>query len=131
MRASPIALLSLGLALVAGAYALAFAGESPLAPWGLALGSTAILSALLWLGGRRRGRLPPVMAWVIGIVALSTAGGFAIALLAPSPTADGPLLLGLPRATAVMLLLTGVVPLGLLPLAYALRFARDVVPDDA
>ncbi len=131
MTRAPILLLLVGLVLVGAGYALAFAGDSPLAPWGLALGATAILAAILWLGARRRGRLPRALGITIVVVALCTAGGFALALLAPVARGGGPLLLGLPRTTAVMLLLVGCVPLVVLPLAYALRFDRDVMPDDA
>jgi peptidoglycan biosynthesis protein MviN/MurJ (putative lipid II flippase) len=122
--------MAVGLALVAAAYALAFAGALAVAPWGLALGSTAILAAILWLGARRRGRTPRAFGVVILVVSLSTALGAAVALLAAPPRADGPLLLGLPLVTAVLLLLVGAVPLVVLPLAYALRFDRDVMPRD-
>jgi hypothetical protein len=40
------------------------------------------------------------------------------------------LLFGLPRVTAIMLLVTGFVPLVMLPLAYARAFGRDVLRED-
>jgi hypothetical protein len=124
-------LLLVGLLLVSAAYVLAFVGSTVIAPWGLALGAACILAAMLWLGARRAGRLPRLLGVALALAALATAGGFAWALLAPPPAADGPLLLGLPRATALMLLVSGAVPLVVLPLTYALAFDRDVLDDDA
>jgi hypothetical protein len=122
MYRAPILVLVLGLTLVAGAYALAFAGGGALAPWALALGATLVLTAMLWLGGRRRGRLPRALAAATVLCAVATFGGFAWALIAPAPAADGPLLLGLPRVTAILLLLVGVVPGIVMPLLYAAAF---------
>ena len=125
MSRAPILVLVLGLLLVAGAYALAFAGGGPLAPWSLALGTTLVLAAMLWLGGRRRGAMPASLAAAAILAALATFGGFAFALAAPAPVADGPLLLGLPRVTAILLILVGAVPSVALPLLYALSFDEE------
>ena len=132
---APILLLLAGLILVAAAYALAITGASALAPsalapsalapWTLALGATLVLTAMLWLGGRRRGRLPRALAAACVLAALATFGGFAYALLAPAPTADGALLFGLPRTTAILLTLVGVVPMLAMPLLYAAAFHED------
>ena len=137
---APILLLLAGLILVAAAYALAITGASALAPsalapsalapsalapWTLALGATLVLTAMLWLGGRRRGRLPRALAAACVLAALATFGGFAYALLAPAPTADGALLFGLPRTTAILLTLVGVVPMLAMPLLYAAAFRED------
>jgi hypothetical protein len=122
-------MLLVGLLLIVSAYALALA-EHALAPWGLALGAACVLAAMLWLGARRAGRLPRTLGVALTIAGVATASGFAWALLAPAPAAGGPLLLGLPRVTAVMLLLAGAVPLIVLPLAYALAFDREVLDDD-
>ncbi len=111
--------------LVALAYTLAFVGGSVLAPWALALGATLVLAAMLWLGGRRRGQLPRPLAVACVLAAFATFGGFAYALVAPVPVAGGALLLGLPRTTAVLLLLVGAVPMLCLPLLYAAAFDRD------
>jgi hypothetical protein len=118
----PISLLITGLALVALAYVLAFAGASASAPWALALGATLVLTAMLWLGGRRRGRLPRALAAACVIAALATFGGFSYALLAPAPTSEGALLLGIPRTAAILLSLVGAVPMFALPLLYAAAF---------
>lgn len=123
-------LLLVGLLLVALAYALAFAGSTTLAPWGLSLGAACVLAALLWLGARRGGRLPRRLGAALAIAGAATAAGFAWALVAAAPTAGGPLLLGLPRVTAILLIVAGAVPLVLLPIAYAVAFDREVLDDD-
>ena len=125
MSRAPILVLVLGLALVAGAYALSFAGGGPLAPWSLALGATLVLAAMLWLGGLRRGKMPRALAAATVISALATFGGFAYALVAPAPVVDGPLLLGLPRVTAILLLCVGALPMVVMPLLYAAAFDEE------
>jgi hypothetical protein len=131
MMPRAIWLLIVGLLLIAGAYALAFAGNAVLAPWPLALGAAEVLAAMLWLGARRAGRLPRILGGALAIAAIATAGGFAWALLAVPPAAGGPLLFGLPRTTTLMLLLAGAVPLLVLPVAYTIAFDREVLDDDS
>lgn len=122
----PIAVLGAGALAVAGAYALSFIGSSALAPWLLAAGSTLVLTGLGLLGAGPRA---PRLRSAVLVACACTFGGFAFALAAAPPPADGPLLFGMPRVTAVMLLATGAVPLVLLPIAYAWAFAREVKPD--
>jgi hypothetical protein len=54
--------------------------------------------------------------------------GFGAALLLPAETATGPLWLGLPRRAAMVLLGIGLLPLFVLPFAYA-RDSGDVQLD--
>lgn len=126
MSRIPILLVTAGALLVAGAYALLFVGVSDAAPWLMAAGSTLVLTGfgLLGVGPRR----PYLSAAVLTCCALTFAG-FAVALALGPPAADGALLLGLPRVTTLLLVLTGAVPLVLLPIAYALCFRREVAPD--
>jgi hypothetical protein len=56
------------------------------------------------------------------------AAGFVVVLLLPAPVAGGPLLLGLPRLTAILLLSVGALPLVVLPIAYARAFDAEVMP---
>lgn len=121
-----IRLIFLGALAVAGAYLATFVGTTAPAPWMLAAGSTLILTGLGVLGvGPRRPRLTVAVL----VACAFTFGGFALALLHVAPTTDGPLWLGLPRATALMLVVTGAVPLVLLPLAYGIWFEREVMDD--
>ncbi len=123
-----LSLIVIGALSALGAYVLAFAGVSLAPPWMLAAGATLILTGMGLLGAGERS--PRLSASVIVACALTFAG-FAVALGAAPPPADGPLLLGLPRVTALMLVLTGAVPLVLLPIAYAWAFPREVMPQAA
>lgn len=126
---APITPLLLGLLLVAAAYAGQFTGHAssryPAAS--LALGASIVLASLLALAARRPGGTPRALRVTVRLAFVATLGGLGYALIAPAPTAGGPLLLGLPRVTAVMLLVTGLVPLVVLPIAYARAFDRDVL----
>ena len=133
MRRLVLRLLSLSVLLVALAYGAVFLpGDTPAwAPWLLAVGSNGVIMTLMALGAVRRDRLPRSLAWTfIGLFALC-AGAFLFALAMPA--AEGPggaLLLGLPVRTAVVLYGIGVVPIAILPLAYALTFESSTLSDD-
>ncbi len=119
--------LSVGALAVLAAYAMSFLGPSDVAPWLLASGATLVLTGLGLLGAGERA---PRLAAAVLVACAFTFAGFATALVQAPHAVDGPLLFGLPRATTLMLLLTGVVPLVLLPLAYAAVFRREVQSDD-
>ena len=125
--ATSLRVLAVGALAVFAAYAMSFLGPSELAPWLLASGATLVLTGLGLLGAGERA---PRLAAAVLIACAFTFAGFATALLHTPHAAGGPLLFGLPRATALMLLLTGVVPLVLLPLAYAAVFGREVQSDE-
>jgi membrane associated rhomboid family serine protease len=128
---TPIALILAGLLSVAAAYAAMLLGWwSPVSSaWALALGASLVLSGILALAAVRPGGTPRALRATVGLVFFATFGGLAYALAMPSPATDGPLLLGFPRTTAIMLLVTGLIPLIALPLAYARAFDRDVLGD--
>ena len=121
--------LVVGLFGIVGAYVGVLLGlTSPLVPLAMALGTTAVLAGLAQLAIVRRGRATPRLArtvrWIYGVMAC----GFVAVLLLPAPVAGGPLLLGVPRATAILLLLVGALPLIVLPVAYARAFDDEVLP---
>lgn len=131
MRRAALSLLVLGLLAIAVAYAAAFAGVAArAAPWWLALGSTAVLAGLAGLGIARRARATPLLARAVVVCFASVAVGLAVPLLLPAPAAGDPLLLGLPRPTAILLTLVGALPLVVLPLAYAAAFEREVLSEE-
>jgi hypothetical protein len=129
MHRTPITLLVAGLLAVALAYASLLLGVAArsLAPWALGFGTAAVLTAMLLLGARRGRTVPRILRWSATLAFVALAGGFAYALAAPAPSATGPLLLGLPRVTAILILLAGLVPLVWLPVAYALAFDAEVL----
>ncbi len=133
MRRHSIAVLFAGLLLVATGYAAALlfdsTGARTFGAWALALGASLVLSAMLALAAVRGGAVPWVLGMTTVLVFVATFGGLAFALAMPAPTMSGPLLLGLPRVTAVMLLVAGLVPLVALPLAYARAFQQHVLSE--
>jgi hypothetical protein len=123
-RNSLLALFAGALA-CAAAYASAFLPGAPPAwsPWALGIGTATVMVAASALGAARAdtglGRLKLPFA----IVFLIVAGGFAAVLLLPAPDAANPsLFLGLPAGAAIVLLGIGILPLLVLPIAYALTF---------
>jgi hypothetical protein len=129
VRRTGLLLLSAGTAAVAAAYLAlllgAPAGGWP--PWLLAPGASAVLAGLAAIGAAREPR-PRRLAVALAVAFAAVPLGLALGLLLPAPTADAPLLLGLPRATTLLLLCTGLIPLLLLPIAYALTFETEILP---
>jgi hypothetical protein len=120
-----LGLLVASALVIAAAYASAFlpAGAPMWAAWLLAFGTATMLLATTMLGALRShvvrpGRLafPFAFTWVVVF------GGFALALLLPAESATGPLWLGLPRRAAVILFGIGLLPMLVLPVAYARTF---------
>jgi hypothetical protein len=124
-RRNSLLALFLGTLACAAAYASAFLpGDPPgWSPWALGIGTAVVMVAASALGAARAdtgiGRLKLPFALVFLIVA----GGFAAVLLMPPPDAANPqLFLGLPTGAAIVLLGIGILPLLVLPIAYALTF---------
>lgn len=117
-----------GLLAVAVAYLLTGVGvATAVAPWALAAGTTAVLAGLAHLAIPRRGSGASVLRLAVTLSLTSVLAGFLLPLLLPEVTATTPLWLGLPRPTAWLVLLTFVVPLIVLPVAYAVAFPREVL----
>jgi hypothetical protein len=123
-RNSLLALLA-GTLACAAAYASAFLpGDPPgWSPWALGIGTATVMVAASALGAARadtgigRLKLPFAITFVI------VAGGFAAVLSMPAPDAANPtLFLGLPAGAAIVILGIGILPLLVLPIAYALTF---------
>lgn len=123
-RNSLLALLA-GTLAIAAAYASAFLpGDPPgWAAWALGIGTAVVMVAASAVGAARAdtglGRLKLPFALTFLIVA----GGFALVLSMPGTDAAGSaLILGLPPRAAIVLLGIGLLPLLVLPIAYALTF---------
>jgi hypothetical protein len=124
-RRNSLLALFLGTLACAAAYASAFLpGDPPgWSPWALGIGTAVVMVAASALGAARadtgigRLKLPFAITFVI------VAGGFAAVLLMPAPDAANPtLFLGLPAGAAIVILGIGLLPLLVLPIAYALTF---------
>ncbi|HYR07780.1 MAG TPA: hypothetical protein VEQ60_08420 [Longimicrobium sp.] len=124
-RRNSLLALFLGTLACAAAYASAFLpGDPPgWSPWALGIGTATVMVAASALGAARadtgigRLKLPFAIAFLI------VAGGFAAVLSIPAPDAANPtLFLGLPAGAAIVILGIGLLPLLVLPIAYALTF---------
>lgn len=112
------------LVLIALAYAAAFlpGGAPGWAAWAMMLGTVALMTATMVLGAARDGRI----GWLgvpFALVFLVLVGAFGAALALPEGDAAAPrLYLGLPPRAAAVLYGVGLLPLLVVPLAYALSF---------
>jgi len=124
--------LVVGVIGMALAYASAFFPPviAQVGPWLMAVVVPLTLFAIMILGAVREPRSLARLVWPLLLVFLLVAGGFVLALLLPAETPDAGLVLGLPARAAVILWGVGVVPLFILPLAYALTFETQTLSDD-
>lgn len=128
-RTALVALIA-GILAIATGYAAAFLdGWPPIwAPWLLALGIPIALGAIMILGAARGrlgiGPLKVPFAFVVAILAI----GFCAALALPateSPLSE--LWLGLPARAAIVIYGIGLLPIIILPVAYALTFETQTL----
>jgi hypothetical protein len=93
----------------------------------MALGIPLSLVAVMVLGAARDGRVGR-LAFPFAFTGLVLAGGFGLALALPANEAAGaPLYLGLPLRAAVIIYGIGLLPIVVLPIAYALTFAAQTL----
>jgi hypothetical protein len=128
-RVALVALLA-GVFAIATGYATAFlpGGTPTWAPWLLALGIPMTLGAIMILGAARGrmgiGPLKYPFAFVVAVLAI----GFCAALAIPAT--EGPLSnlwLGLPARAAIVIYGIGLLPIIVLPVAYALTFEAQTL----
>lgn len=101
------------------------------APWCLAMGANGAVMSLMALGASRRGTLAPALRWTFLGVFVLCAVSFGAALAMPANEgAAAPLLFGFPERTAILLYGVGVVPMFILPFAYALTFDASTLSAD-
>jgi hypothetical protein len=98
------------------------------APWCLALGTTGALMSLMALGALRGGRIAPALQWTfIGMFVLCSAAFGAALLLPEAEGVGGPLLLGLPLRSAIVIYVVGLAPLLVLPFVWARTFETSTL----
>ena len=124
-----LAALLLAALSIAAAYASAFlpGGAPAWAPWPMALGIPAALVAVMVLGAARDGRVGR-LALPFAFSGAVLAAGFALALALPASEAAGaPLYGGLPLRAAIVIYGIGILPIVVLPIAYALTFHEQTL----
>lgn len=127
-----LAALVLSTAAIATAYAAAFAHGGPpaWAAWCLAMGTAVCMVAMMALGVARDGRGLGRLRLPFALTLLVVAGGFALALLLPPEGPGAALWLGLPRRAAIVMYGIGLLPLFILPFAYASTFDEMTLSED-
>lgn len=128
-RAALVALVS-GILAIAIGYAVAFlpGGTSWWAPWLLALGIPVALGAIMILGAARGKMGIGPLKYPFAFVVATLAFGFCAALALPAT--EGPLSqlwLGLPARAAIVIYGIGLLPIIVLPVAYAVTFESQTL----
>jgi hypothetical protein len=96
-----------------------------------AIATAAMMVAVLVLGAARRGGAGlGGLRWVFLFCFAVLALGFSLALLAPAVTPDAQLFIGLPQGAAIILYVVGLLPLLVLPIAYAVTFDKTTLSVD-
>jgi hypothetical protein len=129
-RRSALVALFVGISAIAAGYLAAFSatGTPVWAAWLLALGIPVALGAIMILGATRgrRGIGPLKIPFAFVVVVLVIGFGAALAL----PATEGPLStlwLGLPARAAIVIYGVGLLPIVVLPIAYALTFETQTL----
>lgn len=129
-RRAALVALFLGLSAIGSGYAAAFSrgGTPAWAAWLLALGIPVALGAIMVLGAARgRSGIGPLKFPFVFVIAVLVIGfGAALAL----PATEGPLStlwLGLPMRAAIVIYGVGLLPVIVLPVAYALTFETQTL----
>jgi hypothetical protein len=119
-----VVVLLVATVIIGAAYAGALiAGSVPAwTPWALMIGTSTVMLATMVLGASRNGRgigklVAPFVAMFFVLLI-----GFGAALAMSPESAASRLWLGLPARAAVIIYGVGVLPLFVLPIAYALTF---------
>jgi hypothetical protein len=123
-RAARVTLV-LAVCAIAGGYAAAFipGGAPAWAPWLLAIGIPAALGGIMALGAARGSAGIGKLKFPFAFVFVVLTAGFCLALGLPAN--EGPastLWLGLPARAAIVIYGIGLLPIVVLPVAYALTF---------
>jgi hypothetical protein len=125
-------MLVAGTAAVLVAYGAAWlpGGAPPWGSWAMVVGVALLLPGTLLLGALRRGRNTTRLVLIAAALGVLLVVALGAALLLPAGGADEPIILGLPRRAAVIIYGVGLLPILVLPWAFARDF-RDFGLDEA
>ena len=130
-RLARFALVS-SILMIAAGYASAFktGGAPSWAPWLLAIGIPAALGSIMILGAARGDKGIGALKLPFLFVFIVLASGFCLALGLPITEASGSrLFLGLPIRAAIVIYGIGLLPIVVLPVAYALTFDTQTLSE--
>jgi hypothetical protein len=121
-----------GTLAIAAGYGSAFLPGPPpaWAAWALGTGLSLVMVASMALGAVREGKEIGRLKWAFAFVFVVLAGGFAAVMLLPAEAPGAPLYFGLPLRAAIVLVGIGLLPLLVLPVAYALTFDEMTLSED-
>lgn len=123
MRRRALWVIFISMVVIGAGYASAFREIGPprVAAFAFALAVAAVMTAILVLGATRKNARLGALKWVFTFTFAVLAGGFCVALT-DGAAEPGRLFIGLPRGAAIMLYIVGLMPMAVLPIAYALTF---------
>ena len=127
-RKSAIVALFLSIVAIAIAYASAFrkTGTPAWSPWVVAVAVPVAIVAIMILGAVRGGGIGRLKI-PFAFVALNLVVGFVAALALPTEGFASRLFLGLPLRAAIVIYGVGLLPIFVLPVAYALTFETQTL----
>jgi hypothetical protein len=123
-----IAAIFVCMVLIAAAYASAFlpGGAPRIAEFVVAIATAGVMVSTMTLGAARGGRVESIALRVIFVITfVLLAAGFCAALMTAPVTPQARLWLGLPKGAAIIIYIVGLVPMLVLPIAYAVTFKDE------
>jgi hypothetical protein len=129
-RRAAVVALFLGILGIAAGYAAAFSrtGTPAWAAWLLAFGIPISVGSIMILGAARGSQGIGALKLPFLFVVVVLAAGFGAALALPATeTATSKLWLGLPARAAIIIYCVGLLPIVVLPVAYALTFGSQTL----
>jgi hypothetical protein len=130
LKSIVLSLVVLSLLIVGAGYTGSFFSAT-WSPWCLAIGTCGALMSMMALGSIRRGKIAPALRWVFTGMFLFCAGCFCVALALPANEgAGGPMLFNFPLRSTIVLLGVAIVPILVMPFAWALTFDSAMLSED-
>jgi hypothetical protein len=120
------------MVVIGAGYASAFlpGGAPRITTYAFAVATATVMTAILTLGAARKGKSLGRLKWVFGFTFVVLAAGFVLALRQQEVSTDR-LFLGLPSGAALVLYIVGLLPMAVLPIAYALTFDQTTLDEEA
>lgn len=130
-RRFALIVILLSMVVIGAGYASAFRDNGPprFMTYAFAIAMAAVMTSILVLGAARKGKPLGNLTWVFVFTFVVIAAGFSIAL-GQTDVATGKLYLGLPAGSAIILYVVGLLPMAVLPIAYALTFEKTTLSDE-